>query len=121
MEDVHETSEARAGRFLCERIFGCEPEEIGRRTNHDLDLEWQLPSDRGAKSGVADLFADNERPDRADINDAELRQLFGDRGWPAAIRFAHIDRAKENDGRHSEVGAQRSEVRSQSSEVGDQR
>jgi hypothetical protein len=61
-----------------ERILSDKIENFFRGADHNLTFERQLPSDRRAKSGFADVFADNKRADRANVDDVELGQLFRD-------------------------------------------
>jgi hypothetical protein len=68
-----------------------------RRTNHDLALKRQLLRDRDAKCRFVHVFAHDECTDGADVNDAELRQLFRDYRRLASIRRTDVYCSKKDD------------------------
>ena len=53
-----------------------------------------------AKSRFANVLAYDERADRANVNDAKLRQLFGDHRRLASIRATDVYRTKKYNPAH---------------------
>src|SRR5260370_556514 len=103
MEDADEARYVRARGLTCEWIFACKIDNRLRRTNHDLASERQLPGDCRAQNRLADIFADNKRPDCADVDDTELRQLLRDERRLASVRSTDIHCAKKYDASHSDA------------------
>ena len=99
-QHIHEADYIFAGRLSRERIRCCDLDEIARGNNHDLAFERQLLRDRSAKSGSIHVFAHNKRADSADVDHAELRQLFCDYCRLTAIRCPDVDRAKKDNPFH---------------------
>src|SRR3979411_1415324 len=62
--------------FAAKRIFLCQIENLFCPTNHYIALERKFSQKRGAQGRLAYILADHKRPDRADVDDSEFRQLF---------------------------------------------
>jgi hypothetical protein len=97
----------------CERIFADKIDNLFRGTDHDLTFERQLPSDRRAQSGFADIFAYHKRANRANVNDTEPEQLPGDQGRLTSIRSTNVHRTKKNDPVHHGGKSEELEIRKQ--------
>ena len=94
-QHVNETDDVWSGWLIGE--WGA-PHKIDNRfcrTNHDLAFKRQLPSEGGAENWIADRFAHNERADRAEVHNAELRQLFRNFRRLTSIGAADVYRTKK--------------------------
>jgi hypothetical protein len=81
------------GKWICRH----EVSDIVRWTNHDVAFERQIFRERIAQSGFTHIFANNKGADRADVDDAELGQLFCDQSRLTSISRADVYRAKKDD------------------------
>src|ERR1051325_1166040 len=100
VQHAGETSDLRTRRLPREWIFACKSDNRFCRNDHVLAFEGQLLRDRSAENGFARIFAHYERPNRANVNDAELFQLNSDLRGTAAIRSANVHSAKKDDRGH---------------------
>ena len=100
MEHVHKPGDALPRGLLREWIFHCEFHDLARGTNHDLAFERKFARNCGAQRRLAHILAHNKRADGADVDHAELCQLFCDYCRLASIRCPDVHCAKKNNPLH---------------------
>jgi hypothetical protein len=101
VQDAYKSGDVGSGWLPRERISSRKINYRFSGTNHDLTLERQFLGDRRAQRRVADLLANHERADCANVDEIKLLQVFGELSWPAKIGAADIDPAKKDDRGHN--------------------
>ena len=92
---VNETNDVWPGKLIGKWVAPHKIDNRFRGADHDLALKRQLLHDCGTQSRFAHILAHNERADRADVHDPELRQLLGDLRRLTSICAADVYRTEK--------------------------
>jgi len=96
LEHAHESAHVLSGGCIAKPISARQCEHVARGTNHQFGLERQPAQDFVAQLRLAYILAHHKRSGRADIDDAERRQLFRQFAGLESLMSAHIDGFEEN-------------------------
>jgi len=97
-QHAHEPAEALGGGRAAEPISARQREQFAPRTDHQFGFKGQPAHDFFAQLPLAHVLSHHQRSGRANIDDAELVQVFGQFAGLEHLMSTHVDGPEENNG-----------------------